>query len=292
MRIPTFLLLACFVMLLLGIISASGPKDDNSRDTPSSKNNLSQLTCSEALPFVQFPVTLFDETKIKNPNKFPTKEQLKTIGKLAEGIKKIALQKGAGRWWVCGDTLPKEEVDDFAIEWAFRIVQLSHKYSDERATINPWGIAGTAANESGFDPCALGKWPRKWGYEHGTMKPRKLTLSPKYTEIKRTLSHPKGVSRWETIGLDAAPLHILWNCNHKKMCNLKYPRGLDLPDLTYEEVFSLGKGFEYCVLTLRQNAINYSSETPWAYWPGHYSRVYLRKIERWAKRMGATPQDI
>jgi hypothetical protein len=234
-------------------------------------------------------------TKNTIKREFPNKEQLKLIGRLSEGIKKVALLKGGGKWWNCGETYPDEEVNNAAMKWAYRIVYLAWDYSDkvdaDGIQINPWGIAGTAANESGFDVCALGPWPRKWAYKNKIIKQRRRCISHPYAEIKKTMLHPKGVQRWKISGIDAAPLHLLWLCNEKGMCQPKFNWD-KLPAIPLKEVFSLGKGFEYNVRRMRMYARQYRTDAPWTYWPGHKATWYHRKVVKWAHKMGATTKDI
>jgi hypothetical protein len=125
---------------------------------------------------VPFPVTCFEEA-FGDPEPMTMNERPRMsdedraravlIGRLARGIRKIGLAKGGGRWWECGEVYDDTNENEAAFEWAYRIVTLAWEYSDVGSgngyTMNPWEIAGVAANECGFDRCALGKYPRQWG---------------------------------------------------------------------------------------------------------------------------------
>jgi len=240
----------------------------------------------------ELPVTEFKpESKREKNNNI---ENIRLIGRMAEGVRKVAKHKGGGVWWECGKTYTVQDDIDAAIEWASRIVYLAREYSDTGTTggitINPWGVAGTAANECGFDRCALGKWPRKWGYDHGTIDRRKRCISHPFDQIKATLLHPDAQSRWGTIGIDAAPLHVLWRCSKGK-CRPKWNRE-GLPAISLDEVFSLGKGFEYNVREMKKRAIDHKTDRPWLYWRGYRSEGYDAKVKRWARMMGAQKDEI
>lgn len=220
--------------------------------------------------------------------------RLQLIGRIAEGVRKVGRWKGGGRWWECGRAYTPAEEADAAIAWAARIVTLAWEYSDRGSAngyqMNPWEIAAVAANESGFDRCVLGKWPRKWGYTHGTMIRSRLTISHSYADAERTLADPAGRELWTTVGLDASPLHLLWRCQDGR-CWPKW-NGEALPPIPQREVFGLGLGFEYGVRTLKKRAIDHRTSTPSAYWKGYRCDWYWDKIRNWAQRMGARRGEI
>lgn len=294
MRVPLILMIiTCVTVLFLGAFAA---QTDRRPHAIAPKLNIEELLqeFGDPLPSTEFNLDLIPKTPVAKA--FPQKEHLKMIGRIAEGVKKIAKKKGGGRWWECGKVVLPEAEDDLAIEWAYRIVYLAWEYSDNGShngiTLNPWGIFGTAANESGFDICALGPWPRKWGYAHKTIKRRKLCISHPYSEIKDTMLHPEGIERWKTSGIDAAPLHQLWRCNEKGMCRPKFNGRDPLPPIPLKEVFSLGKGFEYNVRKMKKDAIDFRTNRPWQYWPGYRSDKYDTKVIRWARMGGATNNEI
>lgn len=216
--------------------------------------------------------------------------RLKLIGRLAQGIRRVAVNKGGGRWWECGATYDDTAEGEAALEWAYRIVTLALEYSDcgseNGYQLNPWEIAAVAANESGFDRCALGKWPRKWGYENGTIKRSRLSISHSYEEIHATLTSKKAGDRWTKVGLDAAPLHVLWRCDTEERCWPKFNRE-GLPPIPMREVFSLGMGFEYNVREMKKRAIDNKTQRPSMYWKGYKCDWYDDKIRNWERRLGA-----
>jgi hypothetical protein len=220
--------------------------------------------------------------------------RLVLIGRLAEGIRKVGKNKGGGRWWECGKIYKPEEEATAAIEWAARIVWLSSEYSDRGSLngyqLNPWEIAGVAVNECGMDRCALGKYPRKWGYEHGTLRRSRFSISHTYEDIEKTLTDPRGKDVWTTAGLDGAPMHVLWKCKDK-MCWPKFNRE-GLPPIQMRDVFSLGMGFEYNVREFKKRAIDYRTRTPSLYWRGYKCEWYREKIINWEKRLGARKDEI
>jgi hypothetical protein len=220
--------------------------------------------------------------------------RLRLLGRLAQGVRQIGRWHGGGAWWECGRPLRDAEQEDAAIAWASRIVELAASYSDRGSAdgieMNPWEIAGIAANETGFDRCVLGKWPRKWGYEHGTMERSRLGISHTYADVERTLTDPRGLERWAVVGLDASPLHLVWTCA-AGLCRPKFNRE-NLPPIPMQEVFSLGAGFEYGVRSMKKLAIDRGTSTPSLYWKGYRCEWYAEKIKRWARSMGAKRGEI
>ena len=287
MRIPLGFMIASVLVIIFSLVFTYWPRVEASQDFRLRYEEL-PLQCDDfADPFL---ATYFDSSKLKKEREFPNEMQLKLIGRISEGILKVAKQKGGGSWWNCGSTYNEKDAENSAMKWAYRIVYLSDKYSDDDVIINPWGIAGTAANESGFDQCALGPWPRKWGYEHKTIKRSKRSISHSFFEIKKTLLHPDGSTKWRTTGIDAAPLNELWRCKGE-YCKPKYNYGF-LPPIHISDVFSIGKGFEYDIVQMRKRAIINRTDRPWAYWPGRYSKKYDNKVVRWARKIGARRDEI
>lgn len=295
MRVPLSLMIfTCAMVLFFRVFSAQTSNADPTLDRPE-YGPVSDPTEVYADPL---PQTQLDEAALdtqETEKLFPKEDDLRLIGRIARGVRKVALQKGGGRWWDCGEVYDDSEEAEASLKWAYRIVFLAWEYSDRGSDggvqMNAWGIAGVAANESGFDTCALGPWPRKWGYEHKTLKKNRLSISHPFDEIKATMLHPKGVERWKTTGLDAAPLHQLWRCDDKGMCKPKWNRER-LPAISLDEVFSLGKGFEYNVRKMKKDAIDFKTSRPWLYWPGYRAEWYDEKVVRWAKKMGATAEEI
>ena len=59
-----------------------------------------------------------------------------------------------------------------------------------------------------------------------------------------------------------------------------------------DEVFSLGRGFEYGVRAFKKRAIDHHTTTPSLYWRGYRCEWYLEKVRRWATRLGARKGEI
>jgi len=236
------------------------------------------------------PMTMNERPRMSDE----ARARLVLIGRIAEGVRKLGRAKGGGRWWECGKIYTEEEEVIAAIEWAQRIVWLASEYSDTGSgngyMLNPWEIAGVAVNECGFDRCALGKYPRKWGYQHGTLKRSRLGISHTYEDIEKTLNDPRGATQFNTSGLDGAPLHVLWRCD-KGMCRPKFNKE-QLPPIPMREVFSLGMGFEYNVREFKKRAIDNQTSTPSLYWKGYKCDWYREKIVNWEKRLGAKKDEI
>jgi|GEM_PF-1772388 len=268
----------------------SRPQELSALDVVASRELLSEedFYCEDAPPLVDPPPT----TEFKEPEPpFPRREHLIMIGRLSSGITKL---KSRSAWWECGKKYEtKEEIEDAALEWAYRIVYLSWEYSDNGSSdghiVNPWGVAGVAKNESGFDRCALGMFPRLWAYKEGTLKRSRLHISHTKDEIVAAMTSDKALAQWRKTGIDAAPLHELWWCG-KEGCRPKYSPSL--PAIGFEELFSLGKGFEYNVRQMKKRAIRHNTDRPWLYWRGYKCEWYDKKITRWARQLGARSDEI
>lgn len=303
MRIPVAFMILTILTMLMGVTvhSCSGDRQEvlNHEIDTGSPETVLEEPFGDPLPSTE--MVLEDKEEKTNLVEFPNEEQLRLIGRLSKGILRVARNKGGGRWWKCGSVLSDEEAEKHAMEWAYRTAYLSWEFSDNGSDggimIDPWEVAGIAANESGFDVCALGPWPRKWAYQHKTMKRNRRTLSHSFEEIYKTMTHPKGLKRWSTIGIDAAPLHQLWRCDEKTVkergwivkevvCVPKW-NVEGLPPIPLKEVFSLGKGFEYNVRKLKKDSIKFKTKRPSLYWPGHRSECYSGKVRRWERRLGA-----
>jgi len=255
-------------------------------------SNLCPITeAEEPLDIDPYPTTELDSVVLMTPQE---RAQVELIGRIAEGVRKVGRDNGGGQWWECGRIYTEEEEKAAATIWAYRIVQLASEYSDRGSAdgiqINPWEIAGIAANETGFDRCILGKWPRKWGYQHKTIKRSKLGISHTYADVERTLTHPMGERRWATVGFDASPLHMLWQCSNG-LCRPKFNKE-QLPPIPMKEVFSLGAGFEYSVRDMKKRAIDNHTSHPSLYWRGSRCEWYYEKIRNWARVMGAHPEEL
>lgn len=256
--------------------------------SPLAEAQMGQTIQEELLDVDPYPVT---ESKVVVPAKDVAR--LRLVGRISAGVLKIALRKGGGSWWECGRKYTPDEASLASIEWANRIVSLASEYSDRGSDdgiqINPWEVAAISANESGFDRCIMGKWPRKWAYEHGTITRSRETLSHTAEAAIATITDPRGAERWSSSGFDGSPLHIIWLCTEGK-CRPKFDRE-GLPPIPVADVFTLGKGFEYSVRMLKKTAILFGTDVPSLYWRGSRTAWYHEKIRNWALKMGATERE-
>ncbi len=224
------------------------------------------------------------ETEVES-NKFPNKEQTITIGRIADGIFKI--KKHEGGWWECGKLIDKDEdIRDLAIKYAHAIVKYSHEASQlmirsrsgKYAVLNPWGLAGTVFNESNFDRCALGLHPRRKAYDLGLIQPRRKTISHTEKEVLRAVRSAKLQRFFPKSGYDLGTAQLL---------SRFYPRRND-----FALMISLNGSTEAAAKNMISRAVYNNTERPWAYWPGHRSRRYDRRVTSRARALGATSKDI
>jgi len=230
------------------------------------------------LPVTEFSVLQWGKSENKG---FPSKEQLKIIGRMADGIASFKISQGG--WWECGEHLTDASaIKDRAAAYAFVIVKAAWEVSDpvENETpfvLNPWGMAGTIFNESKFDRCALGAYPRKVAYEIGLLKRSKLTLSHKEEDVLRVVRSKEMAEYFKHSGFDLGATQLL-------------SRFWDNPR-DFETMISL-QGIEFGAQVMMRRGRFYKTDRPWLYWPGKKSDWYDAKVKRWAKLLGARDAEI
>lgn len=222
---------------------------------------------------------------VKDPNVFPNEDHVKTIGRIAEGILKVKAK--AGGWWECGKLIQGDEaLDALALDYAHAIVKYSHEASQlmirsrsgKYAYLNPWGLAGTIFNESSFDRCALGLHPRKKAYDLGLITPRRKTISHTERDVLRAVRSKRLQRFFPKSGYDLGTAQLL---------SRFYSNRND-----FRRMISLNGSTEEAAKNMISRAVYNNTERPWAYWPGHHSKRYDRKITRRARMLGATTEDI
>jgi hypothetical protein len=200
------------------------------------------------------------------------------IVRISAGI--LAHKKATG-WWECGDLLTDEQMGEKALEYAKLIVNESERVSDKEPSgwrLNPWGLAGTIANESRFDRCALGLNPRKSAYKMFVIKQRRRSISHSEKEVLDALKNPLLLRQFQNRGYDLGLAQIL-------------TRGIKgVP------IYSRMLNAEYNIIDaankMRIRGIMYKTDRPWMYWPGFSSKEYDGKVIRWARKLGALDGDI
>jgi hypothetical protein len=209
---------------------------------------------------------------------FPNENQLRMIGRLANGITEMKLrQKG---WYECGTLYSdKEEIRTKALDYAYHIVKASYIMSDESFTLNIWGLAGVIENESGFDRCALGLYPRKHAYNLGILKRRKMCISHTEEEVLSALEDPRMQKKFKRTGVDLGVGQVL---------SRFYDRPKD-----YRSHMQVAYGTLQAGRIMRNRARWKGTDRPWLYWRST-SRTdwYDKKVVRNARKMGATRLEI
>jgi len=228
------------------------------------------------------PMSVLPEKKKVNLDPFPTEKHLRAIGRMAESIHHSKMKMGG--WWECGVFYTDDkEVMEKALMYAHMIVKEAWEASDppyvkDGWTLNPWGLAGTIHNESKFDRCALGLYPRKKAYELGIIKKNRLTLSHTEEDVIAAVTDPRMQEYFKKSGFDMGVAQLL-------------SRFYESPN-DYENMLSLKGGTEEAARTMRDRARLYRTDRPWKYWPGHKADWYDDKVTRWAKGLGATKGEI
>lgn len=263
---PIYLLTATAIVLLLGIITCSVSLRKDKVEYPVTKH-------VDPLDVDPYPETKLDEAVLEEQANGMSDEQLKLIGRLSEGILKVKTFNNEIIWWECGKRYDKDEVEERAIEWSYIIVKYSHEYN-----VNPWGIAGTIQNESKFDRCTIGKYPREDAEKRGYVTPNKLTLSRDKKEIIEYLESGDWKASFRSTGMDLGGLQTLTRF---------------IPELELYEFLSLDPGLIHQIAEMKNRSYTCpKSDRPWMCWPGYYAPWYDKKVVRYARRLGASKNEI
>jgi len=189
-------------------------------------------------------------------------------------------------YWECGRVLTeKEDIQDLAIKYAFEIVRAAYEVSDRGDDpdfiLNPWGLAGTIQNESGFDRCALGPHPRNSAYELGILKKKRRSISHTEAEILKVVTHPKMQALYARSGFDLGTAQLLSRFYEDPK---DYKNMLSLRGSTVEAARSMRDRSRTCQTEF--------PDRPWRCWPGRDSERYDARVSRWALELGCGPEGI
>jgi hypothetical protein len=175
-------------------------------------------------------------------------------------------------WFECGlQYASGEEKREAASRWAYHIIR-----SATSNQVNPWGLAGTIANESNFDRCAIGYHPRKWAVRKHMLKRKRRTISYSAEEIMAVYRSIAAKRRWRDTGWDAGPCQLL---------SKYYPGDI-------EDMFTLTRGIDICAMEMHARQEMYRSNRGWRWWRGAETAWYDNKITRYARRIGARRDEI
>lgn len=225
------------------------------------------------------PETEFKELPKVFMEVFPNEHQLKLIGRLADGI----VKDKRGMWWECGELLDQDDdIKDRSVFYAFEIVRaLDVVFSDDSEDVfasKVWGLAGTIKNESNFDRCAFGLYPRRKAYEMGLIKPRRKCISHSEKEVLGAVRSESLQKYFKRSGFDLGTAQVL---------SRFYSNPRD-----YENMLSVRGSTMEAAYHMHAKVRVHRTDRPWAYWPGHRSRKYDRKVTKWARRLGAEYGEI
>ena len=269
MRIPIALMIAsvCAMLVAAAVPLAGGERAEE--ETPVFPTTVFE----DRLDVDPYPVTEMDERELC-AGFCPDERQREAMERMADGIWRWKTADGASPWWFCGE--PHD--GDVALGLSKMVVLAIWEaaYEAERVVgvpVNPWGIAGTAANESSFDLCAFGLYPRLEAYERGVLPRNRRTISHTRKAVLRAINDP---------GLDKA----------FRAYDLGMLQTLDMYYDGPREDLLGWDGFRWQVQHMAQRAAYRKTDRPWMYWPGHRSEAYDRRVTRYARRFGATEDEI
>ncbi len=228
-----------------------------------------------------FEEAFVEETK-KEKAEF-TPGEIRKIGRAVAGV--IKWKKRQGVWWECGKPYKeKKEIEDLAFLYVVQIFRSAKSVSDESYKVNPWGMLGVIANESRFDRCALGTYPRKKAYSLGILERPKLCVSHTEEEILAAVNHPKMRKYFSQTGFDLGVGQVLSRFHNDEQ--------------SYDKQIEMVYGCDGVARELRNRAFwkrtkKGPTKEPWLFWRGSRpTRWYADKIEKWARLFGARKNEI
>lgn len=207
--------------------------------------------------------------------------QVKLVGRLAKGMRAIIRKRDRGNWYFCGEPLDSVKQEEVSTAIAYHAVL--NRQSVGLESVSPWGIIATAYNESGLDACALGLFPRRWGYKKGLLVRRRdpntnvKMRSHTREEVLAFISTPQAKRRYSESGFDLGFCQVL----------SRFYRGQE------EDALTTDKGMRMCVLEMQARSQKNKTTIPWLFWKGvSETNWYRDKIRRWAKMMGASNREM
>jgi hypothetical protein len=295
MKVPASLLAVAVAVMAIAAISAGSEtgREQEARivEVPVARVDQGEPEVSEWFAD-ELPVTMLDVGKL-TVAEFPSREQLALIGRLSEGIYKWKKFHGEVPWYFCGERHNEEESKDLAVEVAFHIVRASWLAERKMGVpVNEWGVAGVAANESRFDRCAFGLYPRLASYEmeggdgEPLLEKNRYAASHSEKQVKRAVESPELQAKFKAFDLGMIQVLDVYYfedvCRHPKSDECR-ARRMEL--LTWP-------GFYWEVEHFANRSRLHQTTRPWMYWPGGRSTKYDNKVTRHARLMGASITEI
>jgi hypothetical protein len=265
------------VLSILLVVAAAGFIRDKESSYGDKLSDDADLVIDENLPLEEFPESLESDGCEDEGDRLETQldeDQIRLIGKLSQGIRKLVRIRDHGNWYYCGEKLGEYEQIEISTAIAYRTVVSQYELGLD---VSPWGIIATAYNESGLDPCALGIYPRKWAYKKGMLRKRKKTCSHTRNEVLSFINNPVAKKRYSKSGFDLGICQVL----------SRFYRGQE-PDM-----LSMTDGIRMCIVEMQHRSRRNKTNKPWLYWKGtRKTGWYRNRIRKWAKIMGATKKDM
>jgi hypothetical protein len=297
MRVPLGLLTGAIGLLLIAAVTLANTTEQTSVTVPEAAPEEQPIAVPlEPAPVLMTPyeepldIAPEEQTVHVDPPEFPEKEHLQLIGRIAEGIYYWKVGKKEERkWYFCGEPYEKEEAKDLAVEIAYHFVHATWLVEQNlEYELNVWGALGTSANESSFDLCAFGLYPRKAAYKtldkqgKKVLKPNRLTVSHTFKEVVRAIHHEKMVAKFRTY--DLGMLQTL-DMFYRQYLRAERMDGKREDLMTWE-------GFYWQIHHMAKRGKFHDTDRPWMYWPGYRSEKYDKKVTKHAKRLGAKDYEI
>ena len=192
------------------------------------------------------------------------------VDKLSNSM--LTVKQKQGSWFYCGKKLSDSRAKELSVAISYLLIENMKAIGLE---VNPFGVLGTMFNESGFDVCALGFYPRKWAYKNGWIAKRSTTISHSRVDVDNFINSAEAKQAFRKSGFDLGLFQIL----------SKYHDA--------EDLLSLDPGVRIGILEMNARAIRYSTKKPWLYWKGNKANTrYAFKIRKIVERMGVTGEDL
>lgn len=296
MRVPLGLILCTIILLIVAAVAIASPgsttvlvPDEETKEVATKIIQEPQL--EPMTPYLEpLDIDPEEQTIHVDPPEFPKKEHLKLIGRIAEGIYYLKVGKKEERaFYFCGKPVRTEEAKDLSVEIAYHFVHAAWLVQENMEyDLNVWGALGTSANESSFDLCAFGLHPRQAAYKtydkngKKILKPSRLTISHTFEEVVKAIHHERLSSKFRTYDLGMLQTLDMFYRQHLRAEKLEGKR----------EDLMTWQGFYWQMHYMAERGRFYDTDRPWRYWPGYESEKYDNKVTKWAKKLGATDQEI
>ena len=237
---------------------------DTDRVVPVQEDTETQLPVDKYLSTEAAP----PEPPAITPKKLTEAERLGLSDKdlnLAKALFKWKMKYDKGIWVECGVKYDgSAEIKKASIEWA-KAINAAHATATytlrngKTVQVNKKEAIGVMMNESRFDRCAVGPYPRKFAYKKGILKRKSWHISHSLDELEAVFTHPAFQGRKADLGGGQIVVRI----------GAKYT-----PWSKIKNYLSVVPGVQIVFDEMKRRGEMYSTKTPSDRWPGSQKHTY------------------